>query len=91
VRLSRSSRGTPFIVASQALKFGSFAKLFRSTVEPDLVTSILAVVAKHTASGDGDEAAGAGMHKLIVALTNTPSFDMTVMMFTTADKAGVYH
>jgi hypothetical protein len=80
------------LVSLQDLKFAAFPKLFRSQVDPDLVTAVLASVAS---LGDSVPAASADaktfsdtIHKFVGALTRTPSFDMTTMMFTPSEKQG---
>jgi Potential Monad-binding region of RPAP3 len=81
-----------FAAFTQELKFTAFTKLFRSRVDPEFVTAVLASLAcvgdTVPAGSDDSKACADTIHKFVGALTKTPSFDMTTMMFTSAEKKG---
>ncbi len=93
VRPHHTSDGHACSRCPQALKFAGFPKLFRTQADPGLISSILSTVAGYVTGAaplSPEEAAECAdaLCKLVESLARTPSFDMSVMMFTRADKAG---
>lgn len=85
---------TLFAKYIQNIKFGKFPKLFRSQVDPAVVTKVLHGVDSALCAPDGTAPAGvdeplpvATALRFINALAKTPTFDMTVMMFTKEDQS----
>jgi hypothetical protein len=75
----------------QTLKLATFPRLFRSQLDPTLVSNLLVSI-KSALTEEGEVAVDAAAADtavgFVVALTKTNSFDMTRMMFVDSDKTG---
>lgn len=75
---------------SQKIKLASFRKLFRSQVDPGVITGVLTALCAYfsaDAPTDGKRVLSPNVAlRFLHVLSRTPSFDMTTMMFTATDR-----